>query len=127
MPQGYTTNLALTPEHLERASVWRRADTALRGGDPRPVVELLDRDGIDLVLLQKTVPLPRRPLIDRGVTVWKPFWLVRGRLVGSRQTGELVDGPVPPEITARKRAALTRALGEPIFEDSRLAVFRRAR
>jgi hypothetical protein len=69
----------------------------------------------------------RRPLIDRGVTIWKPFWLVRGRLVGSRQTGELVDGPVPPEITARKRAALTRALGEPIFEDSRLAVFRRAR
>jgi hypothetical protein len=67
------------------------------------------------------------PLIEDGTTVWKPFFLVRGKLVGARQTGGLVDGPVPPGVVATKRAALTRALGEPIFEDSRLAVFRRAR
>lgn len=125
MPQGYTTSLALTPEHARRARRLLDAQQALGQGDAGPLVAILEADGIDRVILHKTAPRAREPLPGDGTLLWAPFVCVRAELVRSRQLGPVRDAPVEAQVLAVRRAALEAQLGPPEHEDADLVVFRR--
>ena len=122
IPGGYVTNLALTDAHRATAERWREADAALDRGQAGPLVALAAEQDIELLVLHKTEPKPRRP--DAGDrVVWAPFALVRDELVTMRQLGHLEERPVPRGALQKRRRALVRAVGEPVLEDELLAVF----
>lgn len=126
IPSGYVTNLALTAEHRANASAWKRADASLDKGDASQVVALMESQDVDLVVLHRTEPVRRRPGAADGRTIWAPFALADAGLVDMRQRGHLEEAPLRRALWASRRRALVDALGEPVFEDSLIAVFRRS-
>jgi len=145
---GYTTALAVTPFHDQRVEdlinwywefLFERTPTLVR----RAVAF-----GIDRFVHYKTLPIARRKDPDiHGLTIWKPFFLVRGPLVRVRQMGEFdalslertfgevvrlvvpeLIGEIPAEKDERPfldevRMQFTRACGPPLFEDENVLVF----
>jgi hypothetical protein len=122
--QGYVVDLALGPEHLALAAEWARAYQRLADGDGELVGELARRDGIDRVILHKTIAQPRpRGRLD-GAILYAPFAIVRRELVGMRQQGPFVEVPMEAALLARRQAALTAELGEPVYDDDMLSAYR---
>jgi hypothetical protein len=124
LPQGYTVNLALDVHHVRDGRELVRADAALRRGDAALLLALMRTRGVDGVILHKTIPDRRSPVLPARSVVWKPFFFSRQSLVWSRQTGERIDRPRNAAVVTRSRAALMRTLGPPVMEDGRIAVFR---
>ncbi len=125
IPSGYVTNLALTTEHRANAAAWKRADASLDRGNASAIVALMDSQQVDLVALHRTEPVKRRPGPADGRTIWAPFALADAGLVDMRQRGHLEEQPIPRTLWNSRRRALLNALGEPLFEDELIAVFRR--
>jgi hypothetical protein len=124
IPQGYVTALAVPRSAMRESLSWVRAYRALTLGSPQPLLERVQQTGIDLVVLNKRVPQRAEAPSPSGVTLWRPFFFERSRLVSARQRGHLRDRELPPaELEIRVRD-LSRALGKPIFEDASIAVFR---
>ena len=63
-------------------------------------------------------------MFQRETVVWAPFFRVRRELVAPRQTGPIVDRPLPTPLIEVQRRALTKELGPPVFEDDLILVFR---
>jgi len=124
IPQGYVVDLALGAPQRALAGEWLRAYAQLGLGDGDAVAALARRDGIDRVLLHKTVPGPRPPGRCDGAIVWAPFALAHRELVALRQLGPFVEVPVPAALLARQQAALEAELGPPVYEDEALAAYR---
>jgi hypothetical protein len=125
IPSGYVTNLALTEEHRNNAAKWKRADALLDRGDASRITSLMESQGVDLVVLHATVPVRRAPSSADGLLVWLPFSLSEAGLVEMRQRGHLEEQLVPLSEWTTRRQTLIDALGEPLVEDERIAVFRR--
>lgn len=127
IPQGYVTALAVPQAAIRESRSWVRAYRALTRGSPQPLLDRVQRTGIDLVVLNKRVPQEAETASASEGTLWRPFFLDRGRLVGSRQRGHLRDRELSPAQLDLQLRALSRALGEPVFEDASIAVFRAGR
>jgi hypothetical protein len=125
IPSGYVTNLALSAKHRENSAKWKRADALLDRGDASRIVSLMESEDVELVVLHATVPVRREPGAADGRIVWSPFSLSEAGLVEMRQRGHLEEQLVPRAIWTTRRRALVEALGEPVAEDERIAVFRR--
>jgi hypothetical protein len=124
IPQGYVTALAVPRAAVRESVSWVRAYRALTRGSPQPLLDRVHRTGIDLVVLNKRVPQDAgMPSAPEG-TLWRPFFFDRGRLVGARQRGHLRDRDLSPAELELQVRALSRVLGEPVFEDASIAVFR---
>jgi hypothetical protein len=124
MPQGYTTNLALTEPHVEQARSWMEALRALWDGDGTVLVRRMRSEAVEIAVVHKTVPGSRPPMFQRETVVWAPFFRVRRELVAPRQTGPLIDRTLSTALIEIQRRALTKELGPPIFEDDLILVFR---
>jgi hypothetical protein len=124
IPQGYVTALAVPRATARESLSWVRAYQALVLGSPQPLLERLRETGIDLVVLNKRVPQRIGSPSSSGETIWRPFFFERGRLVAARQRGHLRDREVAAAELEIQVWALSRALGEPVFEDASIAVFR---
>lgn len=123
IPQGYVTSTALVDSVRIQASLLRSSYRSFADGDPERLTSELEKRGIDLVVVHKTVPKPRAPIELDGTTIWMPFVSVRRYLVGGRQIGPYVDTPVRKRVIRSQRRALEEALGPPIHEDSDILVF----
>jgi hypothetical protein len=119
IPEGYVTNLAMTPELHRSQGLWRRSVQALRDSRPDEFLARLRTAGIDRVVLNKTVVVPRTPP-DAGPVIWQPFGRIHRHLMPPRQTGAFRFGPVGDQPL---RAALQAALGDPLREDESIVVF----
>jgi len=124
MPQGYTTNLALTEPHVEQARGWMEAFRALWDGEGAEFVRRMRSEVVDLAVVHKTAPDGRPPLFQPETVVWAPFFRVRRELIAPRQMGPLVDAALPTVRIENQRRALTKELGPPVFEDDLILVFR---
>ena len=124
IPQGYTTNLALTDQHQRAAANLRLADQNVSLGNPERLLRLLERRKIDRVILHKTFRDRRVPVPSHETTVWAPFCMVKRELVWLRQVGLFLEVAVPKGLLERRRNTLTNALGAPVFEDEWMAVFK---
>ena len=124
IPQGYVTALAVPEAVADESLSWVRAHRTLLLGNPRPLLNRVREQGIDLVVLNKRVPELERPSAPSEGIIWRPFFFERGRLVGSRQRGHLRDREIAPESLESQIGILSQALGAPIFQDDAIAVFR---
>ena len=77
LPQGYTTDLAMTMEHAQDAADLVAADRALDAGDAEKLLKVFAERKIDGVILNKTELRRRVPGPLHRQTVWKPFVSVR--------------------------------------------------
>jgi hypothetical protein len=119
VPQGYVTNLAVTRELEGEVIAWNRSlIRTLQHGEDTFVERLKERD-IDLVVLNKTTPVRRRPVAPDGLLIWQPFGWVAKWLIPLRQTGEFEY----VSSGERPMRGLRAALGEPLHEDELIAVF----
>ncbi len=124
MPQGRVTGFATTPHQVEQARIWNRTYQDLTRGDPRGILFLANARGIDRVVLQKKIPVYRKPAdLIEGV-VWRPFAFADHRLLQLRHLGILDYKAVEPEKLNAARDALEQAVGAPEFEDDEIIVFR---
>jgi hypothetical protein len=119
IPQGYVTNLAITSRLESEVTAWHGSilRTVQRGEDTF-LQRLRERD-IDLVVLNKTIPVRRRPVAAEGLLIWQPFGWAAKWLIPLRQAGELEYRPSGDQPMRRLRAVL----GEPVHEDGLIAVF----
>jgi hypothetical protein len=123
IPGGYVTNLAQTAEHRKNSAEWKRADEALDRGDGAPMARKAADQGIDLVVLHKTVPRRRTAGAIDGTVEWRPFLFARDELLSVRQRGHLEVLPVPRSQLQTRRKALTEVFGAPTHEDDLVVVF----
>jgi hypothetical protein len=124
IPQGYTTNLALTQEHIESTGQWLILFKLLCQGKPLPLLSRAKLQRIDLLVVHKIGLIDRELMIPKGATLWQPFFCVRREFVGIRQAGWMRDEPISPQVIRKQKNALKRAVGDPIHEDSDIIVFR---
>lgn len=119
IPEGYVTNLALTRELEGEVLAWNQSLTRLLQHGEDAFVQRLEERGIDLVVLNKTSPVQRRPVAPDGLLIWQPFGWAARWLIPLRQKGEFeyVSGGERP------MRGLRAALGEPVHEDEMIAVF----
>ena len=123
IPQGLVRGFAAPERQLDRAHVWDGVYRKLEHGDARGLLFYCEARDIDLLVLEKTVPVYREPIAIAEGIVWAPFFRVGPQLVGLRQQGHLRY--VPAERFESRRETLIQALGPPEFEDAWIAVFRR--
>ena len=123
IPQGYVTTLAVPEEAAAASRAWMHAYRTLARGDPRPLAGLVRETGIDRVILNKRVPHRARTPEGSRALLWTPFFFHRDRLVVDRQLGHLRERVVPAPALEIQIHALSRVLGEPVFEDEAVVVF----
>jgi hypothetical protein len=119
IPQGYVTNLAVTSRLESEVTAWH--ESLLRTvqlGEDTFLQRLRERE-IDLVVVNKTVPVRRRPVAAERLLIWQPFGWASKWLIPLRQAGELEYRRGGDQAMRRLRAAL----GEPVHEDGLIAVF----
>jgi len=121
---GYTTSIALTPAHDQRLMKLANIYLEFISERNRELPRFARQLGVDRVVHYKSYydSRPKDPRID-GLTLWKPFCFWRQPLLYVRQVGEYVERPYPEATWQLIRLLLTRALGAPLFEDERMAVF----
>jgi len=121
---GYTTSIALTPEHDKRLLLLANLYLEFINERNRELPRMAAALGVDRILHYKTfyANRPRDPSID-GLTLWKPFFFHRRPLVFVRQVGEYLETPYPPASWDQIRLLFSRSLGPPLYEDDFLAVF----
>jgi hypothetical protein len=109
IPEGYVTNLAMTHSLLLQERIWIRSVKQLSQPDESTFRRRLKTRDIDLVVLNKTVAVPRRPPQDADSILWQPFGWISDRLLPARQTGAFVFWPAGDQPI---RSALREALGD---------------
>ena len=123
IPEGYVIGTALTPENSRATRRWLQTELRLRQGNARPLVRRARETGVDLIVIHKTTPEVRAPLLASSGVLWLPFVFVRGPLVEMRQRGHLEQRPVPPRELRVRLDALREVAGEPEYEDGLIAAF----
>jgi hypothetical protein len=119
IPQGYVTNLAVTRQLEGEVLAWNRSlIRTVQHGEDTFLQRLRQRD-IDLVVINKTTPVRRRPVAADGLLIWQPFGWAAKWLIPLRQKGEFEYAPGGERAMRGLRAAL----GEPVHEDELIAVF----
>jgi len=121
---GYTTSIALTKLHDDRLEALANLYLQFIREQNRILPRLAANLGVDRIVHYKSYydSRPKDPAID-GLTLWRPFFLVRRPLIFVRQVGEYVETPYPPAIWERIRLLFSRILGPPLFEDEVMAIF----
>ncbi len=124
IPQGYVTALAVDETLSRESQAWSRASRRLdREQDARPVARLVEKAGIDRVVLNKAFPRKRKTERERGEIFWKPFFLMRHLLIGERQQGYVEFVTREPTFVGATVRALRAVFGPPLHEDDEVVVF----
>jgi hypothetical protein len=121
---GYTTSIALQPEHDQRLMQLVNLYLEYLHERNRALPRVASQLGVQRLIHYKTYGdnRPRDANID-GYVLWRPFFFWRRPLVFVRQVGEYIETPYPKATWDFIRLLFTRALGPPLYEDDMLAIF----
>ena len=120
--QGYVTDLALDEAHFAQSRRWESAQASLFEGSGSALREQLEREGVALVVLQKTRLVRRAPSDLDGRIVWAPFVWSRRELLRTRQLGGSRAQAWDWQPAA---LALEAQLGPALYDDSEAAIYGR--
>ncbi len=123
-PLGYCTALALDKSHTDQMQVIVNFYLRWINDQGQGFPKWVRRTGIDRVVFHKRMPMSRP--IDESIhqrILYQPFFLVRRKLVGVRQTGQYLDEEMPPGTLLTLKGKLRREFGNPIHEDDEVIVY----
>ena len=123
-PLGYCTALAKRKPQEDQMDLVVNAYLQWINGIGHGIPKWSRKQGIDRMIMYKTWPVAR--IADPTVHTklfFRPFFLLREKMVGMRQMGQYLDEPIEGRTLFLLKGLMRRDVGPVIYEDDDLMVF----